>query len=121
MGYESFRELRVWQNAKELAVEVYRLTGAGALSRDFGLKDQMQRSAISIASNIAEGYDRGSNNDFAGFLYFSKGSLSELLTQLEIAKEINYIDNNKFIDLENKCSDIGKMLTKLIKVRKKIG
>ena len=58
MGYESFKELRVWQEAKILAVEVYKITAKGGLAKDYGLKDQVQRSAVSIASNIAEGYDR---------------------------------------------------------------
>ncbi len=68
MGYETFRELRVWQEAKGLAVQVYQLTNGEALFRDFGLRDQMRRASVSVASNIAEGYERSGNHDFARFM-----------------------------------------------------
>ncbi len=118
MGYESFKELRVWQEAKMLAVDIYRITANGGLAKDYGLKDHMQRSAVSIASNIAEGYERNSDREFIRFLMISKGSLSELRTQLEIAKDIKYIDQKAFDQLEEKCNKIGSMLTKLIKARR---
>ena len=117
MGYQSFRELRVWQGAKSLAVEIYRLTGTGRLQRDFGLKDQMQRAAVSIACNISEGYERHSNAEFKRFLFIAKGSLSELITQLEIAKEIGFINQQDCAALDERCNKIGAMLTKLIKPR----
>jgi four helix bundle protein len=72
MAYQSFRELRVWQEAKMLAVEIYKLTASGNLSKDFGLKDQMQRAAVSIASNISEGYERKSDAEFIKFLVTSQ-------------------------------------------------
>ncbi len=118
MGYQSFKELRVWQSAKELVVEIYKLTEEGKLSKDFGLKDQMQRSAVSIAANIAEGYERNSNNDFIRFLLISKGSLSELITLLEIGKDIGYLREEIYKELELKCNNIGGMLTNLIKARR---
>ena len=120
MGYQSFKELRVWQEAKGLAVEIYKQTAKGKLSRDYGFKDQMQRASVSIASNIAEGYERNSNKDFVRFLFISKGSLSELRTQLEIANEIGYFGHDTFDILENRCNKIGAMLTKLIKSRKAV-
>jgi four helix bundle protein len=70
MAYQSFRELRVWQEAKTLAVEVYRLAGSGDFSRDFGLRDQVRKAAVSIASNIAEGYNGSrmlNSHDFCTF------------------------------------------------------
>jgi len=118
MGYQSFKELRVWQEAKGLAVDVYTTTAQGNLSRDYGLKDQMQRAAVSIASNIAEGYERNSDKEFIRFLMIAKGSISELRTQLEIAKDINYVAQEKFDPLEEKCNKIGSMLTKLIVARR---
>ena len=118
MGYQSFRELRVWQEAKKLAVEVYKLTASGNLSRDFGLKDQMQRAAVSVACNISEGYERKSNAEFLRFLYISKGSLSELITQLEIAKDVGFVREEDFHTLDDHCSKLGAMLTKLIQARK---
>ena len=118
MGYESFKELRVWQEAKMLAVDVYKITAQGGLAKDYGLKDQMQRSGVSIASNIAEGYERNSDKEFIRFLMIAKGSISELRTQLEIAKDIKYVDQNNFDLLEEKCNKIGSMLTKLVISRK---
>jgi four helix bundle protein len=91
MGYESFKELKVWQEAKSLAIDIYKITNQGMLKTDYGLRDQIQKSAVSIASNIAEGYERNSDKDFLRFLYIAKGSLSELLTQLEIASGVGYL------------------------------
>lgn len=89
------------------------------LSRDFGLKDQMQRAAISIASNIAEGYERTSDAEFIRFLYISKGSLSELITQLEIAaKEVGLIPEELFLPIYSQCNKVGAMHTKPIHSRK---
>lgn len=118
MGYQSFKELRVWQEAKSLSVAIYRVTSDGKLSKDYGLRDQLQRSSISIASNIAEGYERNSDAEFARFLFIAKGSLAELRTQIDIAKEIGYISQEKFDVLEGDCNKIGAMLTKLIQSRK---
>jgi four helix bundle protein len=118
MGYESFKELKVWQEAKELAIEIYKATNQGKLKTDFGLREQIQKAAVSIASNIAEGYERNSDKDFIRFLYIAKGSLSELVTQLEIALGIGYLENDILEVLTNKCNKIGSMLTKLIQYRK---
>ncbi len=118
MAYQNFKELRVWQEAKGLAVTIYKTTSDGKLSKDFGLRDQLQRSSISIASNIAEGYERNSNAEFARFLFISKGSLAELRTQIDIAKDIGYISQEKYGNLEDHCNKIGAMLTKLIQSRK---
>lgn len=112
-----FRDLRVWQEAKELAVEIYRLTGEAAFSRDYSMRDQIRRSVISIPSNIAEGDERGSNKDAVRFLFIAKGSLAELQTQLEIAYEIGYLDSSALSSLDQTCSSIGKMLGALIKAR----
>ena len=77
-----FVDLVAWQRARELAVEVYRAAGRGELARDFGLRDQMQRSAVSIPSNIAEGFERETAAEFHRFLSTAKGSCAELRTQL---------------------------------------
>jgi four helix bundle protein len=114
---EGFRELRVWQRAKELAVLIYRASETGALARDFGLRDQLRRSAVSIASNIAEGDERDTNRDSVRFLYIAKGSLAELRTQLEIARDIGSLQTTLHADLELKCGELGRMLGALIKAR----
>ncbi|MFQ5486226.1 MAG: four helix bundle protein [Desulfobacterales bacterium] len=111
--------MRVWQEARDLAVEVYRLTGQGRLQRDFGLKDQMQRAAVSVACNISEGYERNSDADFKRFLFIAKGSLSELLTQLDIAQQIGCIDEADFAAMDKRGNKIGAMITKLVRARSK--
>jgi four helix bundle protein len=113
----NFQKLRVWQIAKEIAVKIYRLTRLNDLARDFGLKDQIQRSAVSIASNIAEGDEMGSDKQSVRYFYISKGSVAELTTQLIIANEIGYIDNITKNSLIDDCDKISAMLTKLIKAR----
>jgi four helix bundle protein len=112
-----FRDLKVWQRSKELAVIIYKLTQKGPFTRDFGFRDQIRRAAVSVPSNLAEGDERGSNKDAVRFFYFAKGSLAEIQTQLEIAYEIEYLDNSTFKDLDEKCTVIGKMLGSLIKAR----
>jgi len=115
----NFRELYVWQNAKDLAVEIYKLTGAPLFKKDFGLKDQMQRAAVSISCNIAEGDELGTDKLSVRYFYIAKGSSSELMTQIIIANEIGYIDNNFAEALEDRCDKISSMLTRLIKSRSK--
>lgn len=85
MGRRGFKELIVWQRAKDLAVMVYKVTEKGALSRDFGLRDQIRRSAVSIASNLAEGDERDTDKESIRFFYIAKGSAAELRTQIQIA------------------------------------
>lgn len=119
MGAEGYRELRVWQRAKELAVTIYSLSSSGPLSRDFGLRDQIRRAAVSIPSNIAEGDERDTNKDSVRFLYIAKGSLAELRTQLEIARDIGVLDQADFTRMEVTCAEIGRMLGSLIKARSK--
>jgi four helix bundle protein len=97
----------------------YQSTGSGGLAKDFGLRDQMRRAEVSIASNISEGYERNSDADFIRFLYISKGSLSELVTQLEISKDVGLITEELFQTLEDQCCKVGAMLTKLIQSRRR--
>jgi len=117
MGAEGYRELRVWQRSKELAVTIYNPSSSGPLSRDFGLRDQMRRAAVSIPSNIAEGDERNANKDSVRFLYIAKGSLAELRTQLEIARDIGALSKADYDPLEAACAEIGRMLGSLIKAR----
>jgi four helix bundle protein len=118
MSYQGFRELKVWQEAKQLAVHIYRITTNEKFSKDYGLRDQVRRASVSIASNIAEGYEKESNKDFVRYLLIAKGSLSELRTQLEIALEIGYINDKVFEKIEDECQKINAMLINLIKARR---
>jgi four helix bundle protein len=112
-----FQDLVVWGRAKELALAVYRLTRSEPLSRDFALRDQMWRSAISIPSNIAEGDERETDKEAVRFLYIAKGSAAELLTQLIIAHEIGCLDSREFTKMESMCFEVSRMLSKLIAAR----
>jgi four helix bundle protein len=113
----NFQKLRVWQQAKDLAVKIYKLTKTQSLSKDFGLKDQIQRAAVSIPANISEGDELGTNKQSIRHFYIAKGSVAELQTLLIISREINYIDMETKDSLENECNIISIMLTKLIKAR----
>ena len=117
MEKAGFRELTVWQKAKDLSVIVYKETERRAISRDYGLKDQIRRSAVSIASNIAEGDERDTNKDSVRFFYIAKGSLAELQTQVQIAHEIGYLRKQFFEEVEEDCTILGKMIGKLINKR----
>ena len=92
----SFEQLIAWQRARELTKNVYLLTATERFSRDFGLRDQIQRAAVSIMSNIAEGFARGGRAEFHQFLVVAKGSCSELRSQLYVAKDVGYITDAKF-------------------------
>jgi four helix bundle protein len=109
-----FEELKVWQRAKDLAVCVYKVT---ATWKDFGLRDQMRRAAVSIPSNIAEGDEYGSNKQSVRFLSIAKGSSAELLTQAIIAKEVGYIQDDSHQHISTEIKAISSMLTRLIQAR----
>ena len=110
-----FRELQVWQKAKSLAVDLYAETREGQLARDFGVRDQMRRAAVSIASNIAEGYGRETVNDRCHFMTIAKGSCAELQTQLEIAHETGLLLKEKFALMDGQCDEVARMLSGLIR------
>lgn len=112
MGYSSFEELEVWQIACRLAVRIY-----DALDdcKDYGLKDQMTRAGVSIASNIAEGAERGSTAEFIRFLHIAKGSAAELRTQTYIAVRVDLISEKVQKELVTELVTISKMLQGLIK------
>jgi len=116
---KGFRELQVWQKAKALAVTIYQSTQEGELAKDFGLRDQIRRAAVSVCSNIAEGDDRQTNTEAVHFLYIAKGSLAELSCQLEIAHDIGYLNSEQHSFLQQEGQDIGNMLGALIKVRRR--
>lgn len=117
MGKYGFKDLQVWKESKSLAAEIYNITSIGEINRDYDLRSQIRRAAISLASNIAEGDERGTDKEAVRFFYIAKGSLAEIITQFEIAKDIGYIDEKQLDEIEIKCNKIGKMLGSLIKSR----
>ena len=112
MTYCSFENLEVWKHSCRLAVQVYELLKE---CRDFGMKDQMTRSAVSIASNIAEGAERSSGPEYIRFLHIAKGSAAELRTQVYIAKQIQLISETAAMELTADLKKISAMLHNLIK------
>jgi four helix bundle protein len=117
MGHGGYRELDVWRRAKNLAVNVYRLTHRRAFETDWGLRDQLRRSAVSVPSNIAEGCERGSDKDGARFFHVAKGSLGELDTQLEIAADVGHCEPTDVRSLQSECGELARMIAGLIKSR----
>ena len=113
----NFKKLRVWQLAKDLAVKIYKLTKTPKLSKDFGLKDQIQRAAVSVPANIAEGDELDTNKQSVRHFYIAKGSIAELQTLLIISNEIDYIDLDTLNSFHNDCDVISVMLNRLIKAR----
>jgi four helix bundle protein len=112
-----FKSLLVWQRAKDLSVEVYRVTGSGAFAQDFGLRDQLRRAAVSVPSNIAEGDERETDKESVRYLYIAKGSSAEVQTQLIIAGEIGYLPPAEVQRLLTLAEEISRMLSALIKAR----
>ncbi len=110
--YNSFEELDVWKRACCLAVGIYESLRN---CRDYGLKDQMNRSAVSIASNIAEGAERNSRAEYIRFLHIAKGSAAELRTQVYIAQQIGIYQNTQATELVTELKEISSMLQGLIK------
>ena len=114
-----FRELKVWQRGKDLAVYVYKVTSEGDFRKDFGLRDQIRRATVSIPSNIAEGDESGSDRQAIRFLRTAKGSTAEVLTQAIISREVGYLEEEAFHHIEAECQTISGMLTRLIHSRTK--
>jgi len=115
----NFKKLNVWQLAKDLAVKIYKLTQTSTFSKDYGLKDQIQRSAVSIPSNIAEGDNLDTDKQSIRHFFIARGSTAELRTQLIISLEIGYITKEEFELFDSDCDKISAMLTTLIKHRMK--
>ena len=110
----SFEELEVWKLARVLAGKIHSFSSQGDFCKDYGFKDQIQRAAVSIVSNIAEGFERQSNNQFLHFLDIAVGSAGEVRAQLYLALDFGYIDRRQFLDATSDAKKIGRMLTKLM-------
>ena len=118
----SYKELIVWQKSMDLVVDIYKLVKYLPKDELYALSSQMRRAAVSIPSNIAEGYSRDSDKQFLQFLSISKGSASELETQLIICTRLNYLTKSQVEISLNLCDEICRMLSKIIQVkRERIG
>jgi four helix bundle protein len=115
MAIRSFRDLIVWQKSIDLVYEIYRLTREFPKHELYGLSSQVQRAAVSVAANIAEGNNRNSTREYIHHLSFSLGSLAEVETYLVVSTRLGYAQQKVIAAMELKCDEIGKMLRSLQK------
>lgn len=115
MGLKSYRDLEVWQKAMDLVVACYQITKKFPKNEVYGLINQLQRAAVSIPANIAEGRERQYSKEFIQHLSIAYGSLAELETHIQIAERLTYIDMNQLKKLLDKTAEIGRMLNGLRK------
>ena len=115
MGIKTYRDLDIWKKGIGLVKDVYKLTEKFPKQEMYGLVSQMRRAAVSIPSNIAEGFRRYHNKEYKQFLYVSSGSCAELETQITIAKELKYIQENEEAILLERLDHIGRMISSLLK------
>lgn len=111
---ERFEEIKAWQLAKDLVTTVYRSSENGRFAQDYSLRDQIRRAAVSVMSNIAEGFERGTDKDFQRFLYMAKGSAGEVRSHLFVANELGYLTVEEFSVLRGKAEDVSKSLSGFI-------
>jgi four helix bundle protein len=115
MTQHHWKDLVVWQKAHLLVIEIYSICNLFPEAEKYNLTSQIKRAATSIPTNIVEGHDRSSTNEFLRFLYISRGSLEETRYLLYLAKDLKYIDDQIYNKTESKCSEISIMINKLIK------
>ena len=121
ISMQAFRQLRVWQKAHELTLEVYRVTARFPREETYALTSQIKRAAASIGANIAEGCGRGSDADFSRFLLMAMGSASELENHLQLARDLNFLSEADFQRLNGATTEIKRMLASLLKTVKTKG
>ncbi|MFA6062351.1 MAG: four helix bundle protein [Gallionella sp.] len=110
MGVSRFEELIAWQKARKLTVSIYRIATHGAFAKDYGLKDQIQRAAVSVMSNIAEGFERGSSAEFHQYLVVAKASCAEVRCQLYVAMDVGYIDRPTFDEILELAEEVARLV-----------
>jgi four helix bundle protein len=112
-GFKRFEEINAWQSARELVRGVYQTCAAGRLARDLGLKDQLRRAAVSIMSNIAEGFARKTDRDFAHFLDMARGSCAEVQSLLYVALDVDHLSQEQFDDLYKSAAATAALIGRL--------
>ena len=110
MAIESFTDLVAWQRSRILTKEIYAVTGRKEFNNDFSLRDQMRRASVSVMSNIAEGYERASKREFHRFLLIAKGSCAEVRSQLYVAYDVKYIEQETFDKLSELTHEISRII-----------
>jgi len=112
---ERYEDLIAWQRARKLTASVYRLARDTGLKSDFGLRDQICRAAVSVMANLAEGFGRKANKDFAGFLYHAKASCLEVSSHLYVALDQDYLSKPEFDKIYDGYNRVAGMITNLIR------
>lgn len=115
MTIRRFEEMKVWLDARKAVNEIYAVSSEGKFNKDYSLRDQIQRSSVSVMSNIAERYERDNNNEFIKFLGYSKGSIGEVRSLLYVALDRKYIQESEFNSLYNSCINISTQIANFIK------
>ena len=105
---QKFEDAKIWQSSREIVRQVYLISQKNYFSKDYSLKDQIRRAAVSVMSNIAEGFERTSDKEFLQYLNVSKGSVGEVRSQLYIALDMGYITEEEFISLKNQCESVSR-------------
>ena len=115
MKIERFEDINVWKQSRDLVNSIYHFTSKDSFSNDYGLKDQIQRAAVSIMTNIAEGFERDNNKEFIRFLIYSKGSAGEVRSLLYVALDLKYINKEEFNEQYKSAVSVIKQISKFIK------
>jgi four helix bundle protein len=110
MKVKSFEDLVAWQKSRELTKEIYLLTGREPFSKDFGLRDQIRRASVSIMSNLAEGFERGSRGEFHQFIVIAKASCAEVRSQLYVALDVSYITREQFQEVMALAEEVSRII-----------
>ena len=116
-----FEDLEVWKEGRRLTQRIYQLTKNENFSKDFALRDQIRRAAVSIMSNIAEGFERGGNQEFVQFLYVAKASCAEVRSQVYVALDQSYVASTEVDELTNSFKRLSSMISNFITYLRKSG
>ncbi|GIW92424.1 MAG: four helix bundle protein [Pirellulaceae bacterium] len=119
MKIRRFEDIPAWQEARILTKAIYTISAGGQWAKDYALRDQIRRASISVMSNIAEGFERRADNDYARFLAMAKASASEVKSQLYIALDQGYIDEIRFRELYERCQKVARFLGSFTRSLKK--
>ncbi len=121
MVVKVFEDLEVWKEGRRLTQRIYQLTKNENFSKDFALRDQIRRAAVSIMSNIAEGFERGGNQEFVQFLYVAKASCGEVRSQVYVALDQSYVASTEVDELTNSFKRLSSMISNFITYLRKSG
>ncbi|HVF57106.1 MAG TPA: four helix bundle protein [Pyrinomonadaceae bacterium] len=107
--FRKFEDIQAWQKARQATLMVYEITSRDTFAKDFGLRGQIQRASVSIMANIAEGFGRRSDKEFANFLNIAHGSISEVQSHLYVALDLKYVDESSFTKLYDLLNEVSRM------------